>query len=68
YLNSIKGILTPEQYTKFLENNFMMSANHHKDMKKGAKHGKSHKDMKGRHDKKGHKDMKGRDSKKEQKS
>ncbi|MDE7109358.1 MAG: hypothetical protein K2O49_05265, partial [Muribaculaceae bacterium] len=53
YLNSIKSILTPEQYTKFLENNFMMAGNHHKDMKKCGKDGKGKKGSHARHDKKG---------------
>lgn len=52
YLNSVKNILTPEQYTKFLENNFKMADNHHKGMKKAGKHGKGHKDMKSREGKK----------------
>lgn len=39
YLNGIKSILTPEQYTKFLENNFMMAGNHQsKGIKKGGQH------------------------------
>ena len=52
YLTSVKSILTPEQYTKFLENNFKMADNHHKGMKKAGKHGKGNKDMKRRDGKK----------------
>lgn len=43
YLKGIQSILTPEQYTKFLENNFIAGGKSHgKDMKKGDRN-KGHK-------------------------
>lgn len=67
YLNSLKSILTPEQYTKFLENNFMMAGNNHKkDMKKGGKHGKGSKGMHANNGKKGQKGQKGSNDKRGQ--
>ena len=47
YLNGVKSILTPEQYTQFLENNFKIAGHHHKGMKKGGKQMKGEKGQKG---------------------
>ncbi|MDE6794360.1 MAG: Spy/CpxP family protein refolding chaperone [Muribaculaceae bacterium] len=61
YLNGVKSILTPEQYTKFLENNFMMAGNNHQKGMKGGKQMRSHKGSKqmkgGMHANKGKKSM-----------
>lgn len=43
FLNGVKSILTPEQYTMFLENSFNAGDRHGKGMKQGHK---GHKDMK----------------------
>lgn len=43
FLNGVKAILTPEQYTMFLENSFNAGDRHGKEMKQGHK---GHKDMK----------------------
>lgn len=63
FLNGVKSILTPEQYTQFLENNFKMADNGHhaKGMKKVGKHGKDRKAM---HAKKGNKDHSGKKTQK----
>ncbi len=47
FLNGLKAILTPEQYTKFLESNFMVNDNHAKHMKKHGMHKKNFKEKKG---------------------
>lgn len=41
YLEGVKSILTPEQYTKFLENSFLAKGDK-KNSKKGSKHIKHH--------------------------
>lgn len=51
-LNNIKSILTPEQYTKFLENNVKFSAKHDKGMKKMGKNMKGQKGMQAQKNKK----------------
>lgn len=61
FLNGVKSILTPEQYTQFLENNFMMAGNNHqKGMKKGGKQMRGQKGMqanKGKNGMRSQKDM-----------
>ncbi|MBO5454946.1 MAG: hypothetical protein J6A20_00310 [Muribaculaceae bacterium] len=65
YLEEIKVILTPEQYTMFLENFYINGGNHHakafkngKDMKfKGDRKGKPGKDGKRKHAHRGAKNM-----------
>lgn len=56
FLNNVKSILTPEQYTKFLENNFKMAGNHEKGMRKGGKNMKGQKVMQAQKGKKGQRD------------
>lgn len=50
--DKVKNILTPEQYTKYLDNTKKMASNKDKSMKKGGKHSKG---QKGNHAKNGKK-------------
>lgn len=43
FLDKVKGILTPEQYTQFLDNTQKMEANKEKGIKKDGKHSKGKK-------------------------
>lgn len=54
YLDAVKGILTPEQYAKFLENTSKMSDNHGKGMKQGGRGSKGQKGMRAQGGKKMH--------------